>query len=152
LEIPWTEAYHGGAERPASMSDFLSAIRGRKPSIAPWFILAEKQIELSGETDLYLDMLKDIKKFSAIRYDEEKIKAIITEEREKILTEEAIKKKELLNGLQKKREEVEEAIKKVKLKLASEEIDKSSFSILISDYEKQLIDMEIKIRELEKRG
>jgi len=149
LEIPWAEAYHGGAERAASMSDFLSAIKGRKSSIIPWFSMAEQQIMKSGETDMYSDILEDIKKFHKTRHEKEKIKVIVTEEREKILAEETIKKKELLNELHKKRKEVEEAIKIIKLKLKDKKIDKESFIRVISDYEKQLIDLEIKIRNLE---
>jgi transitional endoplasmic reticulum ATPase len=52
-KIPWGEALKGGPKRLISMDDFISVLNQRKTSLIPWFNLARRELEKSGEMKLY---------------------------------------------------------------------------------------------------
>jgi len=56
LEIPWEESLSGKPLRQAEMNDFLNVISTRKTSLTAWYKLAEREIQKSGEVDLYNEL------------------------------------------------------------------------------------------------
>jgi len=64
-EIPWVSALEGKGERPVNHEDFTKAVSNVKSSLKPWFLLAEQQINASGEKDIYSGLLEDIQKQKA---------------------------------------------------------------------------------------
>jgi transitional endoplasmic reticulum ATPase len=55
-EIPLEEALRGNPPRPIDQSDIEGIIAGRRSSLIPWFRMARKQIDRSGEKDIYHEL------------------------------------------------------------------------------------------------
>lgn len=64
FKIPWEEAIHGAKERKISHKDFLSAISKQKSSLIPWFKVARREFEKSGELSLFKEFSEFILKYS----------------------------------------------------------------------------------------
>ena len=64
IERPWSEALEGGKHRKAGLDDFLEVIKERSSSLPPWYKLAFEQIQKSGESDLFSDMMEDIAQYA----------------------------------------------------------------------------------------
>ncbi len=62
-KIPLKEAINGGTPRKIAMNDFESAIDGKGSSIIPWFSLAKREIEKSGEADVFRPLLEIAEKY-----------------------------------------------------------------------------------------
>ena len=62
-EIPWEEALHGKEERKIEMRDFLKAISKQRSSLIPWFEMAKKELEKTGEESVYKEMFDKILEF-----------------------------------------------------------------------------------------
>jgi len=56
LEIPWTESLDGKPLRQATMEDFINVVKTRGSSLTAWYKLAEKEIQKSGEVELYSNL------------------------------------------------------------------------------------------------
>ncbi len=63
-DIPLTEALSGRPPRLINQDDFTTVMAQRTSSIIPWFRLAIRQIEGSGEEDLFAPLLKICRKFA----------------------------------------------------------------------------------------
>jgi transitional endoplasmic reticulum ATPase len=63
-DIPLEEALSGSDPRKINMDDFKSILKKRTSSITPWFRLAKKEIEKSGEKDIFAGLMKFIQKYS----------------------------------------------------------------------------------------
>lgn len=144
LEIPWEEAFHGGSEREANVGDFLKVISDRKSSLPAWFNLAEKQVHESGETELYQDLLEDIKRLSEKEKGASELKKLVIDEKKQLIAEE-------LRQIGEKIKEIQESIEQAKIKYHKRLLDEDGFRELTRDYMKQLIPLEIKEKELRSR-
>ena len=149
-EIPWEETLKGGEEREIEMDDFLQAIKEQKSSLMAWYRAAEKQLIKSGEQDIYKELFDSIKKFKKIKSREEEIKEILDEEREKLGLP-SRRERESIKRLLSKKSEIERMIEITRKKYRDKEIDEKTFSKLIAEYEKRLIETEVKIETLKKK-
>lgn len=61
-DIPLDEALQGKEPRKIAMNDFEKVLEKRKSSLTPWFRLALKEIERSGEEDIFEPLVKIIKR------------------------------------------------------------------------------------------
>ncbi|MBN2013806.1 MAG: AAA family ATPase [Candidatus Altiarchaeota archaeon] len=136
-EIPWQEALKGGEERRINMEDFVKVIKECKTSLTPWYHAAEKQITESGEAEFYSELVDDIRK--SREKGEERQKTDMRSEREE------------LKKLIPQRGEVERKIEAVRKKFYERELDEYAFSELMKEYEKQLIEIEVKMEILKER-
>ena len=127
--IPWEESLKGMPKRKVSMNDFLTALKKRKPSILAWYMLAEKQLEKSGEKDLYAALLKDIEA-SKGKGDSSGSKKVVSGENAEVLNEKSL---------------VEHEIGILKKKYSAGEISEDVFKELLKEYEKKLIEIEVKL-------
>ncbi|MEM2917890.1 MAG: AAA family ATPase [Candidatus Altiarchaeota archaeon] len=64
VKIPWEETIHGLKERKISHEDFLNAISKQKSSLIPWFKVARREFEKSGELSLFKEFSEFILKYS----------------------------------------------------------------------------------------
>lgn len=141
-EIPWEEAFKGGSEREITLDDFIKTIKKRKSSLTPWINLARKELEKSGEAEVYQDLSKFILEFSA--YDKkEDFKVILDAEKIKLAT----RKAEELSSMKTTKKELEDKIEALRSKYLKREISIESFRNIIEDYEKQLIELDLEINK-----
>ncbi|WP_462273693.1 ATP-binding protein [Methanohalophilus sp.] len=56
-DIPLSEALRGNGTRKIETRDFMEIFNKRKPSIRNWYIEAQKQIEKTGESDTFSDIM-----------------------------------------------------------------------------------------------
>ncbi|MFH0861158.1 MAG: AAA family ATPase [Candidatus Altiarchaeota archaeon] len=133
LELPWEEAYRGGEEREANMNDFLASLRERKSSLPPWFKLAQKQLEESGEKDFYTDLWDALNSWKEV-----KPSAVDT----------ARGAEARLRDLEREQAGVSRAIKDAKKRFKNREIDENAYKEMVMDSEKRLIDLEVDIESL----
>ena len=63
-DIPLTEALEGGKPRKIMQKDFYEVLKKRSSSITPWFRLARKEIEKSGEKDIFAGLFQYIEKYA----------------------------------------------------------------------------------------
>ncbi|MBD3260521.1 MAG: AAA family ATPase [Candidatus Altiarchaeales archaeon] len=61
-KIPWSESIHGESKRPIEMNDFRKVLRETQTSLTAWLRLAEKQLRISGEDDMYPELAEYIYK------------------------------------------------------------------------------------------
>ena len=59
-DIPLTEALSGKPPRKICMSDFQQVLQKRTSSLYPWFKLAKREVERSGEQEVFQELLKVI--------------------------------------------------------------------------------------------
>jgi len=59
-DIPLTEALSGKAPRKICRSDFQQVLQKRSSSLYPWFKLARREVEGSGEQEVFQELLKVI--------------------------------------------------------------------------------------------
>jgi len=130
--FPWEESLKGGVKRKVSMQDFMQAIGKRKPSLVAWFKLAEKQIEASGEKDVYADLLVDLESFRKRELGVGGSKTGGSGTDEGKLADE----KRLIEG----------EIGVLRKKHASGEISEDVFKHMLEEYERKLIELEVKSR------
>jgi len=140
-EIPWEEALKGAPERKVGNDDFLKIIKDTKSSLIPWINMAKRELEKSGEKGMYKELEKLLSEFEA--YGKEDFKEIIEQEKKDLLA----KQKEELSCLQEKRGDLENKIKMAQHKYYNREIATESFKNIIEDYEKQVIDIDLRIRK-----
>ncbi len=128
------------------MGDFLIAIEGQKPSLIPWIKMAKRQLLESGEEDVYDEMLKNIAQLEKKFKEKEALGKILEEEKSKvgIISKED---KEKLRQLKNEKKQIEDLIETVKQKYYTRKIDEESFRKIVRDYEKKLIEIEMKIKE-----
>jgi len=132
-KIPWSEAVHTGIKRKITIDDFITVLINREPSIVPWFILAEKQIEKSGEKEIYTDLCNAIQEFKSrqkLRITEKEISEILKQK--PIVRDDKSTKKSL----------IERKIQILKDKLQKGEIDGNTYVDILRDYEEQLMSLE----------
>ncbi len=145
--IPWEEAVHGGEERDIKMDDFLEAITQQKSTLIPWFKIAGKQIRTSGEEETYKDLFNTILEFDKKKITREttdKFSLMLTIEKERI--ENA--RKNLVN-FQSEKENLEKKIELAKTKHQQGELDEEIYKDIIEDYQKRLIEIELKLKEIQ---
>ncbi|VVB55377.1 VCP-like ATPase [uncultured archaeon] len=151
LEIPWVEALHGGKERPAGMDDFLRVVKNQANSLHPWFQLAVRQLKESGEADFYKEMLSDIEaalsKVDAVKERKDAQQSVLNE-RLTIVENRAA----LVAELKRKKDELTKYMEKLRHTYANRGIDEATFKMLVGQYQKELIEVEVKIDELEGDG
>lgn len=63
-DIPLAEALSGKPPRKIMQQDFYEVLKKRNSSITPWFRLARKEIEKSGEKDIFAALFKYIDKYA----------------------------------------------------------------------------------------
>jgi len=141
-EIPWSEALKGATERKINMDDFIQVIKKTKSSLIPWITMAKKELEKSGEEAVYKDLYNFLSGFKMCNHDE--LKEIIKEEKREL----AVKEQEELRTLVDARDDLKEKIKIVRQKYYRREIGQESFKDIVEDYEKQLIDLDVRINRL----
>lgn len=132
------------------MRDFLEVIEKYRTSLIPWYRSAEKQITESGEEDLYKELLDNIRKFSDITTSEERIKKILEEEKSKLGLPSKEERDEMKRFLVEK-EEMERKIENVKSRYHEGQLDEKVFGKIIEEYEKQLVEIDVKIEILKGR-
>jgi len=115
-----------------------------------WYRAAEKQLIKSGEEDLYKDLFDSIEDFKKVKTGYEKTKEILDKEKP-ILGIPSKKDREEMEKMISKKNEIERMIEITKKKYREKEIDSETFSKLIADYEKQLVELEVKIETLKSR-
>lgn len=144
-EIPWQEALKGASERRVSMEDFKQVIREKKSSLIPWINMAKRELEKSGERNVYKELDRLISEFDA--YGREDFKDIVEKERTDLIAREL----EELSTLTGRRNDLQGKIKMAQKKYYKREIAPDSFKNIVEDYEKQLIELDLQIRKLKSR-
>ena len=142
--IPWEEALKGAAQRKVGMDDFVRAIAKTKSSLTPWITMAKRELEKSGETDVYKDLYKFLSNYRSCTAEE--YKEIVKHEKEDIET----KKEDDLKFLEIRRTEVADKIKMAQHKYYKRELSPDNFRDIISDYEKQLIELDLQITKMKR--
>ncbi len=122
LERPWAEALSGKPERKVDFSDFMEVINTRSSTLPAWYRLAEKQLEQSGEKDLYTELWDVIGK--------------------QVPKEQT--KRQVASGLEYEIREVSEQIKLLKRKIKSGKIDEDIGVPLLRDLHGKLLKLEAK--------
>lgn len=141
-EIPWKEAFDGLKDRKITMDDFIETIKNTKSSLAPWYNLARKQLSSSGEKEHYTKLFEDMDKFEKGYMSGGNLRETVKMEREKFGD---IK----IRNLKREKEILEKKVEIAKAKYHKGEIDENVLRDIIDEYEKQLIDVELKLAELE---
>ena len=108
--------------------------------------MAKKQLIKSEEKELYKDLSKCIEKFEKI-FEVETLKEILEKEKIKLGIE-GVNKEEKLKQLYEEKEEIEKMIAAARQRYYTRKIDEESFRRIIKDYEKKLIELNIKIRSI----
>jgi transitional endoplasmic reticulum ATPase len=149
IEIPWQEALKGGKERGAEMSDFKSVINTYKTSLSPWYAAAEKLIRESGEAEFYKDLAENITDFrlSAMKPKGTEFEKVLQKEKKNLGM---ISEKDLKEVLDAK-EEIERKIEMVRKKYHKRELDDAMFKEILGEYEKQLIEYDVKTEILKSK-
>lgn len=129
-EIPLGEAMSGGLKRRVQMQDFTSAIKKRDSSLKPWFMLARREIEKSGEVEIYGELWDYLNKVQGGVKTTEPQKPQPDTELEKLMNEKSI---------------IERKIELLRKKYGGGEMSKEVFDGMLGEYEKKLIDIEIKL-------
>jgi len=148
-EIPWEEAMKGGEKRKISMDDFLLAIKKQKSSLKPWYSSARRQILKSGEKEIYEELLNDIEEFENVITPEVAVKKVLEEEKSKLGLKPA-KEREEITKLREEKERLEEMIKITREKFKQGEIDRKVLDDLLEEYERKLIEIEVKLKREDK--
>jgi transitional endoplasmic reticulum ATPase len=146
-EIPWEEALKGGEERKIETRDLLKVIEKYTTSLIPWYRSADKQIKESGEEDLYKELLEHIEEFSKTTTAEGKIKELLEEEKSKVGLP-SKKEREEMSHLLSEREELGKKIENIKKRFHDGAVDENVFREILEEYEKQLIEIDVKIEIL----
>ena len=126
------------------MDDFVRAIAKTKSSLTPWITMAKRELEKSGETDVYKDLYKFLSNYRSCTAEE--YKEIVKQEKEDIET----KKEDDLKFLEIRRTEVADKIKMAQYKYYKRELSSDNFRDIISDYEKQLIELDLHISRMKR--
>ncbi len=145
LEIPWEEALKGAEERKVETRDFLEVIKKYRTSLIPWYRSAEKQIVESDEEDLYGELLDNIKKFSKIL----KFEEILQEEKSKLGLPSKGARNEI-DRLLRGKEGIEKKIENAKSRYHEGQLGENAFRNILEKYEKQLIEINVKLEILKK--
>ncbi len=143
--IPWEEALKGAPQRKISMDDFVRAIAKTKSSLTPWITSAKRELDKSGEADVYKDLYKFLSAYRSCTPEE--YKEIVKEEKENL----EAKKEGDLKFLEIRRIDVADKIKMAQHKFYKRELSTDNFRDIIGDYERQLIDLDVQISRM-KRG
>jgi SpoVK/Ycf46/Vps4 family AAA+-type ATPase len=149
VEIPWQEAVHGGKERGADMADFVSVMKTYASSLSPWYASAEKQIKKSGEAEFYKGLAENITEFklSTMNTSGGEFQKVLASEKKTLGMISEKDQKELLDA----KEEIERKIEAVRKKYYKRELDDSMFKEILGEYEKQLIEYDVKMEVLRSR-
>jgi transitional endoplasmic reticulum ATPase len=142
--IPWEEALKGAAQRKVSMDDFIRAIAKTKSSLTPWITMAKRELEKSGETDVYKDLYRFLSNYRSCTAEE--YKEMVKQEKEDL----EMKKEDELKFLEIRRTEVADKIKMAQYKYYKRELSSDNFRDIISDYEKQLIELDMQITRMKR--
>ena len=146
-EIPWEEALKGGGKRKTEMRDFLEVIERYRTSLTPWYRSAEKQIAESGEEDLYKELLDNIRRFSEATTSEERFRKILEEEKSK-LGMPSKEERDEIDRLLGEKEKIEKKIENARMRYYKRQLDEDIFRKILEEYEKQLIEIDVKIEIL----
>ncbi|MDD5111787.1 MAG: ATP-binding protein [Candidatus Altiarchaeota archaeon] len=68
-KIPWGESLKGMARRPIRMDDFVMVLDNHMSSLIPWFNQAGKEIEASGEKELFKGLAEYLEKHHKVALD-----------------------------------------------------------------------------------
>jgi transitional endoplasmic reticulum ATPase len=149
LEIPWEEAFHGGTERNANMNDFLRTIKERKSSLPPWYLLAEKQVQASGENEFYKDLIADIEaQRSTAGPRPAEMLSMVREEQERFLAEKREEARRQVIDLEGQKKKILAAIEKARDEFRKGALGEDEYKSIVIDYQKKLIDLEIELNYL----
>ncbi|MEA3254718.1 MAG: AAA family ATPase [Candidatus Altiarchaeota archaeon] len=143
VEIPWAEAFKGGPKRGITLDDFIKIIRERKSSLTPWVNMAKKELEKSGEENVYRDLYNSLLEFN-VYAEKEEFKKILEEEKLELIS----RKREELKHLEEERTDLKNKIGSLRNKYLKREITLGSFRGILGDYEKQLIELDLEINKL----
>ncbi|MDD5111786.1 MAG: AAA family ATPase [Candidatus Altiarchaeota archaeon] len=146
LEIPWEEAFHGGIERQANMADFVRTLKERKSSLPPWYLLAEKQIEGSGEKEFYKELISDINAYKQSLVPASVVADAVKSEREAFVTLQQSERMQKIRGLELKKRKIEDALSLARDSFKKGVLSEEECKKIIIDYQKQLIEIEIEIK------
>jgi SpoVK/Ycf46/Vps4 family AAA+-type ATPase len=125
-KIPWKESVQTGKTRTVSMDDFRKVVSERKSSIISWFKQADKQLQKSGERELYPELDEAVAKFKAASPSES-----VSAGNDALLRE---------------KRELEFMLQETKSKYTLGEIDEPTFKDLYKEYNKRIIELDAKIR------
>jgi len=148
-EIPWEEAMRGGEKRNISMDDFLVVIKKQKPSLRPWYSSARRQVLKSGEKEIYEELLDDIEKFESIVTPEVAVKRTLEDEKPGLGLKSAREREESIK-MREEKEKLEDMIKLTREKFRQGEIDRKILDDLLEEYERKLIEIEVKLKRGDK--
>ncbi len=115
-KIPWKESLKSGDARPVSVEDFKQVLSQRKPSISAWFVQARQELENSDERTLYPELWSMVQG-SGPGADE----------------------------LQRRKRGLEKKINIAREKYHRRQIDEQTFKEIVTEYEKQLIELEAQL-------
>jgi len=96
-------------------------------------------------------VMNEIKKISSLwKSRKERLRKGLWERFDKERTEKEFKVEDERMKLQREKERIEELIKKAKIKYRKREIDETSFRDIMKDYQKELMEITLKLSELKK--
>ena len=145
-EIPWDEAMKGKEKRKISMEDFTKAIEQKSSSLKPWCSSAERQIRKSGEGGIYDELLDDIEQFKSTTPSISDIKKTLQKEKKRLGLNTESERTETTK-LREEKKKLEEMIKIAKNKFKKGEIDQKVLDDLVEEYERKLIETEVKLKK-----
>ena len=160
--IPWEEEISGVSGRGITMNDFLSAIKEQKSTLIPWAIRAEKLMQESGEKEVYSDLYQMVveinKKFHLNEgqkptQSEHEVKKLIeitgkSSDAPQVSIKESTDDYDELYRLESLRSKIESKILTAKKRFKNGEMDEEIYLNLMNDYQKQLKDLDFKIKLL----
>ena len=145
-EIPWEEAMRGKERRKISMEDFMKVIDRKKSSLRPWYSSAERQIQKSGEREIYDDLLDDIEQFKSMAPSVTDVKKTLQDEKKRLGLKTESERGET-RKLREEKKKLEEMIKITKKKFKQGEIGQKVLDDLVEEYERKLIEIEVKLKK-----
>ncbi len=144
-EIPWGEAMRNKERREVCMEDFMKAIDRHISSLKPWYSSAEREIQKSGEREIYTDLVDDIEQFKSTTPTPSDIKKTLQEEKRR-LGMKTYSERDETEKLRREKKRFEEMIMITKNKFKRGEIDQKVLDDLVEGYERKLIEIEVKMR------